>query len=971
MKSQIIKCFTIVIFFLQLHHTLRACNPEIFGPATLCQSPGSTYIYDVIDGCQNGTWVINGGTFLIQQLSHAEVTWSLGTGQYIAYVIPGVWSDTIYMQDCCSQITGMDAIVTDQNLSINNGTQFQSLFSGGSVAISLGSPNIITVKTATFAINGILLIPVGWELNLQGCSVYMGPGAHIKLQRNAANTIIKIDQDNFGTPTIIQSSTNCNKMWRGISAGEGNQIYVQNNSTLQDAQFGISVLDKCLLYLKNSNFIHNYVSVCFPEFPPAPFNHFTSGSLIEGNYFGYPGLLAGHFNGQFPEPQNNQTITAILAHKMRGNVGSYNGLVLSSDGSTINGTNIFEGLNCGVAGINSTMTIFNCTFSSMIYEPAYSNYAFSGFSISSENYTGNTPLPVLTVGNTGGNLCNILGPNGINTIGSVESHIIKNTISTPNGGTGIRISFNKITGIEIVSNTLTNPALGISIFELSPQFQYVNISDNIINGTPSQPSPTLEGIGIFNTFPYKIPTSINRNVISDCVTAIRIFNLYNGGYFDINNNQIDLNIDPANFIASTYTGIHLANTAIATAQENQITWQFAVADPTIYATNLNGFLIEECKSSNIYKNTINQFGTGLYWRNNCDYSFMHCNTINDCYPGVYFDNVIIPDQGSSCYANFNTFNPIVGSYSVLNQKLDGFTQSGTKIKWYYPGSAVTSNPYYPKPSPSLLILPQVVSTACIPLHPCGEHNPDLVIIHDDYQNLKLEQIADGNITYTVLPFENQYIADEMAYKIMDDNPGLINSVDKQSFVQAEELSNKGILKNIEDAINTDDFITAQALNNSIATTEVIESNKKTIIEIYLNTVAVGNYWLTQSQHDLIENIGLQTAAIGGEGVYWARGMLHMPVAESGYSEMRLLSNKVNDLSHPEITEIAKGIFEISSENIISEVLLYDLQGKIIFAKKGNGSDLIIINHDLINGVYLFRIQLENGSSSSRKVFVRK
>ena len=176
-------------------------------------------------------------------------------------------------------------------------------------------------------------------------------------------------------------------------------------------------------------------------------------------------------------------------------------------------------------------------------------------------------------------------------------------------------------------------------------------------------------------------------------------------------------------------------------------------------------------------------------------------------------------------------------------------------------------------------------------------------------------------------------------------------------------------------------------NSNIAVAEVFEQNRKTINEIYLNTIALGTVMFDPVQLTQVENIAGQCPLSGGNAVFEARGMLKM-VKDTTFNdtdicdrvEPRSNDNKDTDviISSGEIKVYpnpTKGTIhlELNRETESNrEFLLYDMTGKFVTSyliPKGQKR----VNFNIVtlqSGIYYYKCKLEEGTSNGKIILIK-
>jgi hypothetical protein len=710
---------------------------DLVGPATLCNPLTTTYSYSIVGnlGCPNGTWQTNGtNTILNQTATTIDILWGSTPGQWVAYVDGSSnFGDTIFLQPCCMEpnVTNL----TDYSF-IKLVNTVQNFFPQANYQISpLGSNTyILKLYDVSFAINGLFFIESGNKLELYGCDVRMGPGAQIKLQRFSQAGISLLPA--IANTTIKASS--CNTMWRGIYLGEGT-TYDAERATVKDAQYAVSVNQKCFINSINSNYENNYVSFHYPSVNGIGNNAMHNSDNLEANIFKSPNLI-NPYTSQSPIPAG-KTLTAILCHNM--NIQQSSGAYGLKFNTTNSNPNTFIGLNCGIACYDSYADIFNCKFERMEYVPAYSNYPFSGYSISGITTPSLNPAisPEINISdeNTLANTKFVeieSSYSGIYLSGNNSNKVSSSLITC--AGYGINQSLNTLGYTEIVNNTINGPQFGISIQELSNSFSYVKIVGNRITGSSLGYS---EGISVYNSFPFKITTNISENRIYDYSKGITLFKLYKGIEYFLNFNEISISY--SDFSSGLQTGIHLSDVKGIFSDGNIIIC--SGTDPSLlntYANNLNGFLMQNTFDSEFYNNHVETFGTGIKLAFNCTNTYFHCNSLTDCYPSFRFHEVYLSNQLSACNPNYTSF---ITNFDPNYLRFEGNILS-PPILWFYNSGSTIEDPF---PYDPTLIIPTVASRDCLPSELCNRKDEEKTTDLTSVQNSAVQIVNLGEGYYII------------------------------------------------------------------------------------------------------------------------------------------------------------------------------------------------------------------------------
>lgn len=522
--------------------------------------------------------------------------------------------------------------------------------------------------------------------------------------------------------------------------------------------------------------------------------------------------------------------------------------------------------------------------------------------------------------------------------------------------------------IEINENDFTNNANGVMLVHHASAIPAsVEINDNIFNGVydPNGIPVPSTALSILN-FPFPavaFPLEILRNEITDCNLGIMIYNHSISSVFNVNSNVIKYLFDDQHIGTHTYRAIQLSSCNGPSVNENDIDWVNGPSDPSSFAAQLQGFRAEWSTRMRVHKNTMRRNGTGMYLQNNCDFSYLTCNVWYDCYPGIYHDNVTLPTQGSGCSATYNAFNGAIYSSSPY-LKNDGFTQSGNPVVWYHIGSQVNSNLHYPLPDNNVINPIQV--TSCLPQNPCGEGDPDFTG-EPGYEDGKMQAVAEDSVEYVYYPDENEHGENERTYHAMADDPTLINTYEKEQFVEEYESSVAGAFRQVMEWVIAGNIGEAIEVNDGIECANAFDYNKKDFFSVYLSTFAVNNFNLSNGQYNIIDNIASQRAIDGGEAVYWSRAMLNkLTITDDNLSNLRLIKPGQENLDEENheltINELPSG-FSISTlkKEKIKSLHIFNTQQQLIYSTQPNSFFHHFNKGQFASGFYVAVAVLADGS----------
>jgi len=170
--------------------------------------------------------------------------------------------------------------------------------------------------------------------------------------------------------------------------------------------------------------------------------------------------------------------------------------------------------------------------------------------------------------------------------------------------------------------------------------------------------------------------------------GIRIINAdkLSNSIFNVTQNTINFNFDESNLGENLYRGIFMSNSSGVKIANNTIKWNSGLTDPArinSHAEQVMGMRLEKVQTSDIKDNTVTTCGTGMFMQGACNGTYITCNQLDNNYPGIGFDAVVLPQQGDLCQPANNRW---LGTYTDANGKVEEYTP-GTSFYYYYSGAA--------------------------------------------------------------------------------------------------------------------------------------------------------------------------------------------------------------------------------------------------------------------------------------------
>ena len=337
------------------------------------------------------------------------------------------------------------------------------------------------------------------------------------------------------------------------------------------------------------------------------------------------------------------------------------------------------------------------------------------------------------------------------------------------------------------------------------------------------------------------------------------------------------------------------------------------------------------------------------------------------------------DQIRDSYIPLGTIRPTANIWNATYSYPIGSDLAGdltTPISWFYNGTAPT--------------IFQLISTALTGGTPTLTNNFDICNTFNIVQVSPAEQreITTGRIVKNTL----NYPLDSLSFRNFDmvkahrklrENTNWLNLNNPedslyQQFYSSANISNIGVFGNVQDNVLAGANTSAENINTGIIANCQQEQNRKDVNIVYLQTWAAGISSFDSVQYTTLFNIANQTALDGGDAVYSARVMLGLFINEADANPNRIANytteNETQEsLVYPNPND-GNMYFDYSlMDDEQGELQIYDVMGKLIkiYELSAEENQLYINDAQLQNGVYLFKLVVNNQIVNSGKVIIIK
>ncbi len=964
------------------------------GPISKCDAlvkPSCTYFIQNIVGVNVYNWSCVGGTCTpSSNTTSAEVVWDpLWTGTYSIAVSFGTACESVlYLQSCACEIQGVhEAIDINERdfstiqllakaiypdpLHYSIPPSLDRIYFTGATIFIRGELNIFL--TPVYFINCTLIMDIG-------SIIYTPPAGGLNLGQIYTNTHI------YGA---------CNNMWKGIVIGPEGLLTLEQNSSLQDAEYGITINSKMTLNLSDSKFSRNYVCIYGP--PTIHINHFI-GSLNNNEFDGSLPLVSGRFIGQnfhgqianiggtYPAPQNNLSFGGFEFHELDPTSSPY-----AIPFSQISGDgNWFHDFNVGIYGYHSQLDVLNCRFDNITRSAAYQFYGdYIGSAVYAE-----TPISLsqnnITIGGT--NNGNIIQANSFSNC--FRSVLLKGNLNSVINGNDI--TNNNFIAIEVkesinrthsIINNIINPT-GYGIFSNLNQQSSMDIQNNNIT-TVDDGRSYRWGINI-NDLGISCSAHVINNVILSYST-LGILSRNNSGSF-YTNNAITLDHFNLPSLTKDLYGFAMENGIGNTIDCNSST------GPSYYANNFFGkrmrsFYLNSSTDNIVSCNYAHESRYGFEFVGNCLTTEFYGNKMLNLYDGL-----LLGDYANHITSDIGIQGIVTGTNNSPGNYFYGRDAAGNF--WHAATMTINSSPQ----TGSLWVNSGIYQP--LTNYNSGGGNPFQPFIasgFDPYFCINCSNSGGGGTSNFLINNENIVLNSEVGYSIDEeiiqwdkekrlyeklrfDSSLVDSSIVLENFMDSTQYNNKGKfgeitndLKNIakERELGSPEALIQSLIDNSdIRNSNIIpeadyEAVQKTINEIILNKVLRNDYEFTTSQINSIMSIANSCPYIKGTAVFQARSLANYLNGELFFDDVQLCSNlssyrigkPVNTSKDASVYISPNPVSDLLTINFLNDIesngtlSIINSRGEIVSSQKidSNTNQQKIDTHPLQNGIYVIRI----------------
>jgi hypothetical protein len=829
-----------------------------------------------------------------------------------------------------------------------NATQIKQMF--GIIAPNLSITNIQDIIN----IDGTIVI--NENLTFASCTnVILGLNAKIIVMPGCT---LSIASSHF-------SASECK--WDGIFVENPTARLIVQNSFISGAKNAVVSGYDGKIYLYNTIFSDNLLGVWVRKYNPELIPDQNGGWILPPAHNAYIGKCRFELS-----TNNTELLLGIKADTV------YN--LTIGDVNTAGNTNEFYKMRTSIISNSSDVNIYNNYFNTNFYSNEPNPYYFSAEPWDAaifikRPYDPNPPQVnyyaiqnIVTIGGSATNQPNAFYLQNVGVYGfSTQVHVRNNTFTEQRFSA---VHLKDLYNSDINYNSITMQTS-------------LSATNNLYNSSL---------LAEHTVASYQLKLNITNNTINNARTAIYTRNC-NGTslgyeYCNIAFNMINfegLGTSAIPFIGINSSSCNYANIEQNTIQYNPTTTPNYVAD----YDKLKGISVATVQNAKVRKNILVRLGIGIWGADNLLGTQFFCNDLDKNYYGFFFLQGVtqISDQNSSSSGgrlqasdNYWYDNPNFTSSEMrrIGGRITNFTKN-----WYHRGSNIDI---------TNIFSPYIISSLQLPwgyIIPIGgvTANPDCNIQVTPVTSPKAREEALGDIVkdsviYEAYQSENRYYAEDFAYKLIDETPALLNmgvAEDSiyQQFYNENKIKSIGKFADIDKYIFNAQYADAIQLNNTVIPINLMETHKKAINHIYLQTI-VNNQIISSSDSITLYNIANQLPFYGGDAVYSARVILGLDPANLNLDYAKVLqkqvilnieSEAVRLYPNP-VSDIVNLIF--NSETVGNAVFeLYDMSNRKLLMQK-IPPKTIEYTINLINiksGIYYCRISNKTGVLLKSKLII--
>lgn len=791
-----------------------------------------------------------------------------------------------------------------------------------------------------------IYVPNGVTLTIT-CKVYMANTGSISVQP--------------GGTLIVDGGTlsSWGNMWNGIDLQPGSTLIVKNNALIENAETAITSRGGATFTVQDSKLNKNFRGIIME----------TYGGI-------HPGVIKNTIISCVDNSNNpvNLSVAPHIGERAYCAVQVQN-VVQANIGVTASGqTNTFDNLEMGIVNINSGLTVYNNLFKRI----NYLNVTNRGRGIES---TGNSSERILTVGGTGTYQKNTFQDSyqGVYATINQDVNVVSNTFTNLNTAVNVNNCSSAGNSVYVLSNTINDCNTGVYLFGGGGS-NWLEVSSNLINPT-GVAKPNSKAITITNPSLSPSATAPTLNVLSNTIknssTGIEVTNFTAPNVKSNTLTTSDLGS------SQTVHGILVSSCPSTNIESNLVKGPYAAQN----AWWLNAIRLESSANSKVIYNGVEDIGRGLFFGGSSAGSQVAKNNMKNNSDGILLNWAIIGYQlGSSgaCKAAENTWQGTLpsGGHHIYSYGSDG-SQSPMNL-------LLNTNPAWiaDMKTPTTIVSTASAGATAVPVYTCntlsGYNGPHRKEIQQNSNREQLLELANDKINFPGNDAAGKWWAKYNLYNqlqtetsLQDEESGL------RTFAANLKTSTIGKIYELNQLISKGDYAAAKTHLNDMKAANDIERYIKDVYSICIAD-RVSDHALGNAEVNVLQTIARLCPYESGPAVYAARALLtkvdptiYFNTCETPDASDRILTDnntaftneneKVVIYPNPANDKLSIAIQLESGQK--GQLKIYDVTGKLLISELINGNSAVIYTGSLSEGMYIYRMTVNDAEVKSGKLTI--
>ncbi len=941
------------------NQNLLECNANnnIFNITNATSFPGYTYTLSNVTG---GNYLAGGGISWVVQ-------WDNNPNTLSSFIINStspegcISTQLVRFFPCCGSM------------------QTSELINGGNISTWLAANGItngvVNTGNNELFINGT--VNIDQDVTFLGCqNILMGVNAKLDIQNNKQLSI-----DNSTLKACGQ------ELWDGIYADNPSEKIIVNNSNLYDAKTALNISSNADYDVNGGRFYDNWVGISFAGMT-------TQSTTVRSSIFrttnimkrsvGQP-LLLTHitYQGDF-SPQNKGT-----GIYMRSCIGTQIG-----DGTSSNLRNEFNDLNCGIFGSASDAFVYNNKFIN-INNTLPLNYTFytpTAIYLRSW-FQPETPRNMLIgseLENHDNEFTNCTW--GIYAFESMRGTIAGNQFNNNNIGIYWQLSRG---GKNVIESNEMNSQSKYGIYLNNNPNSTFNVKSNKVTCVQNS-STYINTYGIFastGTISQVQNYYITNNDVNDASIGIKVSGTRSP---KVNQNRV------SNFPASSISVLNyeIAGIQITACRQPQI-FENLVLGNDAFNPKVKGIEIQECTRPILSCDSVVTCGWAYAIRGaNTNTFIKNCSAGNSLYGYVYYNGGLTGPigGGTSNFVEGNKWWNIAAGHTLTTNLGGGVPTNGSLSPWFLPGTNPDNSE---NPNPNMLnaigsgsnqLSIQQLNNFNYPNTPCQEINYPFYRLMQEKE--WLYKVKNDSAFMNGFDENTKYYLKEQAFEsLVDDSAYWEFDVEFAAYLDQLKLGNSGTFEAVASRVDASAYLSAgvkEELDTLLATVlpvRVQESNLAAVLNMYLNSYAIGIDSFNIIDLLFLQNIAQTCYFQGGKAVLLARSMLSslpnaLPteyadncIAQYGMQKIgstavdsSLRSNKTI-LIYPSPIQKGTNLLIDNAEGYTLQ--LSNLMGiRLLEETIRNNKDAVVLPSNIAAGLYIIKLTSNFGETKTQKIIIQ-